>query len=122
MIFGETLKNLREIRGMTQEQLGVILGVSRATIAGYETKNHQPDYEKLETLSRFFDVSIDYLLTGEDSFHIERMKRPMINEKVVDTEVIKIYKELPIEAKVDVLKYLKLLQPKEKCESVNYFV
>ena len=115
MIFGETLKNLREIKGMTQEQLGVILGVSRATIAGYETKNHQPDYEKLETLSRFFDVSIDYLLTGEDSFHIERMKRPMINKKVVDTEVIKIYKELPIEAKVDVLKYLKLLQPKEKC-------
>ena len=114
MIFGETLKNLREIKGMTQEQLGVILGVSRATIAGYETKNHQPDYEKLETLSRFFDVSIDYLLTGEDSFHIERLKRPLINKKVVDTEVIKIYKELPVETKVDVLKYLKLLQLKEK--------
>ena len=114
MIFGETLKNLRVIKGLTQEELGDVLGVSRATIAGYETKNHQPDYEKLETLSRFFDVSIDYLLTGEDSFHIERMKRPIINEKVLDTEVVKIYKELPAVAKADVLKYLKLLQLKEK--------
>ena len=108
------MKNLREIKGMTQEELGVVLGVSRATIAGYETKNHQPDYEKLETLSRFFDVSIDFLLTGEESFHIERMKRPMINEKVLDTEVIKVYKTLPPEAKQDVLRYLKLLQLNEK--------
>lgn len=114
MKFGETLKNLREIKGITQKDLGKILGVSRATIAGYETKNHQPDYEKLETLSHFFDVSIDYLLTGEDSFHIERMKRPIINEKVLDTEVIKVYKTLPPETKQDVLKYLKLLQLNEK--------
>lgn len=114
MKFGETLKNLREIEGMTQDQLGVILGVSRATIAGYETKNHQPDYEKLEILSRFFDVSIDYLLTGEDSYHFERMKHPIINEKVVDTEVVKIYKTLPVESKQDALKYLKLLQLRDK--------
>lgn len=114
MKFGETLKILRDTKGMTQEDLGVILGVSRATIAGYETKNHQPDYEKLETLSRFFDVSIDFLLTGEDSFHIERMKYPLINEKALDTEVIKIYKELRADAKQDVLKYLKLLELNEK--------
>ena len=114
MKFGETLKILREIKGITQKDLGKLLGVSRATIAGYETKNHQPDYEKLETLSRFFDVSIDYLLTGEDSYHIERMKRPPINEKVLDAEVIKVYKTLRAEEKQDVLKYLKLLQLKEK--------
>lgn len=114
MKFGETLKNLREIKGDTQKELGKMLGVSRATIAGYETKNHQPDYEKLEILARYFDVSIDYLLTGEDTFHIERMKRPLINEKVLDTEVIKVYKTLPAETKQDVLKYLKLLQLNEK--------
>ncbi len=114
MKFGETLKNLRDIKGITQENLGVFLGVSRATIAGYETKNHQPDYEKLEKLANYFDVSIDYLLTGQESLHVERMRRPIINEKVLDTEVIKVYKELPAEAKQDVLKYLKLLQLSEK--------
>lgn len=114
MKFGETLKNLREIKGITQKDLGDYLGVSRATIAGYETKNHQPDYEKLEKLARYFEVSIDYLLTGDDSFHIERMKRPLINERVLDTEVINVYKTLPAESKQDVLKYLKLLQLKQK--------
>ena len=114
MKFGETLKNLRDIKGMTQNDLGELLGVSRATIAGYETKNHQPDYEKLEKLARYFDVSIDYLLTGEDTFHIEHMKRPPINEKVLDTEVLKVYKTLAPEAKQDALKYLKLLQLKQK--------
>ena len=72
MKFGETLKNLREIKGITQKDLGKILGVSRATIAGYETKNHQPDYEKLETLSHFFDVSIDYLLERTDNPKVNR--------------------------------------------------
>ena len=115
MKFGETLKNLRDIKDMTQQDLGKVLGVSRATIAGYETKNHQPDYEKLEVLAHYFEVSIDYLLTGEDSFHIERMKRPPINEKVLDTEVIKVYRTLSAETKQDVLKYLKLLQLNEKC-------
>lgn len=114
MKFGETLKNLRDIKGITQKELGKLLGVSRATIADYETKNHQPDYEKLEILSHYFEVSIDYLLTGEDSFHIERMKRPPINEKVLDTEVIKVYRTLSPETKQDVLKYLKLLQLNEK--------
>ena len=114
MKFGETLKNLRECKGITQKELGKLLGVSRATIAGYETKSHQPDYEKLEVLSHYFEVSIDYLLTGEDSYHIEQMRRPMINEKVVDTEVVKVYKELPVEAKQEVLKYVKLLQLREK--------
>lgn len=114
MKFGETLKNLRDIKGITQKELGKLLGVSRATIAGYETKNHQPDYEKLEMLSHYFEVSIDYLLTGEDSFHIERMKHPPINEKVLDTEVINVYRTLPAEVKQDVLKYLKLLQLNEK--------
>ena len=114
MKFGETLKNLRDIKDMTQQDLGKVLGVSRATIAGYETKNHQPDYEKLELLSHFFEVSIDYLLTGEDSFHIERMKHLPINEKVLDAEVIKVYRTLPAEAKQDVLKYLKLLQLNDK--------
>lgn len=114
MKFGETLKNLRDIKGITQNDLAKYLGVSRATIAGYETKNHQPDYEKLEKLARYFEVSIDYLLTGDDSFHIERMKRPLINERVLDTEVINAYRTLPAEAKQDVLKYLKLLQLKQK--------
>ncbi len=62
MIFGERLKSLREEKGFTQQDIANILGVGRATIAGYETKGKQPDYEKLMKLAEFFNCSIDYLL------------------------------------------------------------
>lgn len=48
MNFGNNLKDLRETRNITQGQLAEYLQVSRPTIAGYETKSRQPDFEKLE--------------------------------------------------------------------------
>lgn len=114
MKFGETLKNLRDISGITQKDLAEHLEVSRATVAGYETKNHQPDYEKLEKIARYFDVSIDYLLTGDITYEIVAKKHLPINERLLDTEVLNIYKSLPAQSKQDTLKYLKLLQLREK--------
>ena len=46
MDFANTLKNLRESNNVTQDELAKYLKVSRPTIAGYETKNHQPDFER----------------------------------------------------------------------------
>ncbi len=62
MLFSERFKALREEKGLTQEELSKILGVGRSTIAGYETKSKQPNYELLNKISIFFDVSTDYLL------------------------------------------------------------
>ena len=44
MAFGDKLKELRAKHNITQQELGDIMGVSRATIAGYETKNKEPDF------------------------------------------------------------------------------
>ncbi len=65
MSFGERLKQLREQKGLIQQDIADLLKVGRATIAGYETKGKQPDYEKLNKLADFFNVSIDYLLGRE---------------------------------------------------------
>lgn len=54
MNFGNNLKDLRETRNITQSQLAEYLQVSRPTIAGYETKNRQPDFEKLKKIADFF--------------------------------------------------------------------
>lgn len=66
MNFSANLKQLREEKGMTQQDLANVLQVSRSTVAGYETKNKQPDYEKLLKLSHYFGVSIEYLLIGSE--------------------------------------------------------
>lgn len=41
--------------------------VNRATIAGCEVKGKEPRYETLIKLADYFDVSIDYLVTGEEN-------------------------------------------------------
>jgi transcriptional regulator with XRE-family HTH domain len=62
MTFGERLKELRKQKGITQQELADILKVGRPTVAGYETKGKQPDFEKLAMLCKYFNVSSDELL------------------------------------------------------------
>ncbi len=105
MNFANTLKNLREANDVTQEELAEFLKVTRPTIAGYETKNRQPDYERLVKIAEYFDVTVDYLLTG-----VVLPKNAPVNEKLLDQEVSLSYRKLPIHAKQDVLKYIRLLE------------
>ena len=58
----ETLKSLREARGLTQEQLAQRVLVTRQAVSRWETGETQPNTETLKLLSREFDVSINTLL------------------------------------------------------------
>ena len=49
------------------KELGAAIGVAESTISQYETGKRQPDYETLLKLGEFFSVTVDYLLTGEDT-------------------------------------------------------
>lgn len=62
MIFSENLAMLRHNLNITQDELANFLKVSRSTIAGYETRNREPEYHLLVKIADFFHVSTDYLL------------------------------------------------------------
>ncbi len=64
--FGNRLKQLRNSKQLTQQDLAALMGLSRATIAGYESTGKQPDQEKTLWLADYFDVSTDYLLGRTD--------------------------------------------------------
>ena len=66
MTTGEKLALLREKKGITQEKLSEILGVSRQSVSRWETGISFPETDKLIKLSRLFECSIDFLL-NEDS-------------------------------------------------------
>lgn len=116
MDFSEVLKDLRESHSLTQEQLAKQIDVSRSTIAGYESRNRQPDYDKLVSISRYFHVSVDYLLTGEKEVEFSTLPHPKPNEKLLDRKVLKSYYNLCYEYKQDVLKYIELLEFKQNHE------
>lgn len=62
MTFSEQLIRHRKRLGLSQEQLGEKIGVSRQTISKWELGDTTPEMEKLILLSRLFDVSIDDLV------------------------------------------------------------
>jgi len=62
MGFGSRIKQLRKAQKMTQEDLGKVLGVTKASISGYENETREPDIKTLLKLSDYFQVTVDYLL------------------------------------------------------------
>ena len=120
MNFGNNLKDLRETWNITQGQLAEYLQVSRPTIAGYETKSRQPDFEKLEKIANYFHVSIDYLISGSEAANIDIHLKKEPNEKSLDRDVIMAYRKLSLESKQDVLKYIELLQLRDDAQNVEW--
>lgn len=69
-IFGERLRTLRTKRNMTQEELGLIFNppLSQSTCGTYENGRRQPSLENLVVISKYFNVTTDYLLGITDEF------------------------------------------------------
>ena len=62
MKFNKKLRELRRGKGLSQEKLADILGVSRQSVAKWESANNYPEVDKLIELSNIFGVTIDRLL------------------------------------------------------------
>ena len=65
MEFGSELQKLRKRNGLSQEELGEKLGVSRQTISKWENDTAYPDMLNLITISEFFGVRIDDMIAGK---------------------------------------------------------
>ena len=60
--FGKRLKELRTQAGLTQQQLGNLIGLSKTVISYYELRTRTPSPDVLIKLAAVFHVSADYLL------------------------------------------------------------
>ena len=70
MEFHEKLQELRKSRGLTQEELAEALFVSRTAISKWESGRGYPSIDSLKEISRYFSVSIDDLLSGDQLIFI----------------------------------------------------
>ncbi|HHW90955.1 MAG: helix-turn-helix domain-containing protein [Limnochordia bacterium] len=66
MEFATRLKQLRESKGWTREDLALRLQATYSTIAKYETGVRTPDYNVISKIADAFGVSTDYLLGRTD--------------------------------------------------------
>lgn len=83
MILGKRIKEEREKKNLTQDQLAQTLNISRQAISKWELGTAYPDIERLITLSNFFDISLDNLIKGDpdlkDSITIDNRDKSQTN-------------------------------------------
>lgn len=65
MSFRDNLQHLRATRNMTQEQLAMLLGVSRQSVTKWEAEKSYPEMDKLLALCNIFECSLDDLVQGD---------------------------------------------------------
>jgi len=87
MSFQEQLQTLRKLKGLSQEKLAEVLGVSRQAVAKWEASQSYPDIARLIALSDYFKVSIDKLVNDYEEncrLCIKENAINYINEEVID--------------------------------------
>ena len=104
MGMAERIKELRLKNGLTQEELGKLIGVQKSAIRKYESGIvHNMKRSSIETLSKYFGVAPSYLM-GLD----EEEKTP---DKLVLTEgeelLVQLFRRLPDSAQTMYLELLK---------------
>lgn len=92
-MLGDKILKLRKKQGLSQEQLGEKINVTRQTISNWELNETAPNPEQLKLLSKSLNISIDELLDNE--------VKSILEEKVSNTEklasiIIKILKVIGI--------------------------
>lgn len=65
MALGQNILNLRKKNGLSQEQLGEKIDVTRQTISNWELEETAPNPEQLKALSKALNVSVDDLVDND---------------------------------------------------------
>ncbi len=105
-MIGERLQELRKDKGLSQDDIAKILGVSHYTVSSYECNRSDPDDKSKIKLAKLFDVSIDYLIgLIDEPFSYNRSKNIISTPKNFDKDDIE-----KIKSYIEFLEFKKLLK------------
>lgn len=68
-MLGDRLKELREDKGLNQDQLADMLGITRSAVSSYETNVNLPSLEIAVKIANIFNISLDYLTCRTKEMH-----------------------------------------------------
>ena len=83
MSFGKNLQMLRKKNQLSQEGLAEMLGVSRQAVSKWESGEGYPEVDKLLTLSKKLNVSLDSLLGGENTPIVSENSKPSDRIRII---------------------------------------
>lgn len=110
---GSRLKELRKSKNLTQEELGNILGVTKASICCYEKELRTPSIETIISMMALYNVTSDYLIGSDNIITIENEQE---KREVISKEELLFIKEL---RKNKYLAEILLEDPKRSMELID---
>ncbi len=97
-MIGKRLKEIRKLRGYTQEQIAEKLSVSLSAVKKWEQDKTDPNTQLFIELADYLDVSLDYLLNRDNK----------INDiPTLENDLLTAFRQLDDEGKKEVINYIK---------------
>lgn len=112
--FGPRVRQLREKRGLTQEDLATAISVTWGIISRYERGIHLPTADRVVALCRVLHVTADYLLRGDRK---GEETVPFKNVKLF--ERFRVLDELPPEEQETVLRLVDAVIERHEYQAVG---
>lgn len=86
MSIGENVRKIRELKGMTQQELADSIGISRSYLGDLEKNRRNPSTETIEKLSELLGVSVFYIMKGmktkQDELFFNKIKKNDFNDLI----------------------------------------
>ena len=99
-MFSDKLKNARKQKGLSQAELGKLLGVQAQTVGRWENGKSKPNLEKINKLCEILDITLHYFINGE---HVDYQLN------LEEAFVIKKYRELNDDGKQMIINLLNMI-------------
>lgn len=95
------LKELRQERGLNQQELALKINTTQRNISNWENGNSEPDIQMILKMSRFFGVTVDYFIGCCEEINENE------NSVFLDKTLINVLKNLTPDKKRALLTLLK---------------
>ena len=87
-ILAKNIERLRKQKNLTQKQLAKELNISPSTLSNYETEQRNPDIAIITNIAKYFQITIDDLMTNENVTIAGSVNHPTLSKA---TNSIKYY-------------------------------
>ena len=84
MSYNERLRDARKAKGLTQAQLGELVGCAKNTISSYESGVNEPSVAVLNKMMAALDVDANYVFQDTDNSYRREHATPSVIEELVN--------------------------------------
>ena len=119
----EVYCKLRDLRGVKDADVVRATGITKSTFSDWKSGRSEPKKEKLQKIADFFDVSLDYLMTGEEQngYYLNEETAKLAQEMFEDEDMRSLFdmkRNMPPERFKAHMEFMKNLYKQEKGEDI----